>query len=89
MHNPYFQRKTMYYGHPQFCEATGTIESCLESGWCHAGPRWKRKKSLDNINFTAVNRNEQQPKQLKPVSMERIKDQFKLENVLFFGLLKC
>ena len=32
MHNPSLLRKTIYYGHPQFCEATGTIESCLESG---------------------------------------------------------
>ena len=31
MHNPSLLRKTIYYGHPQFCEATGTIESCLES----------------------------------------------------------
>ena len=40
-----------------------------------------RKKSLDNINFTTVNRDEQQPKQLKPISMKNIKDW--LENALF------
>ena len=34
----------------------------------------EKNKSLDNINFTAVNRDEQQPKQLKSKSMEKKTD---------------
>ena len=62
----------MNSGTPQFSESTGTIEPCLEAGWSRAGSVWKRKNTLDNIHFTAVSRDEQLPKQLQLLSMEKV-----------------